>query len=233
MGLGFLLASAAAAEVVSARYIDPTDRYPHGVLGDPSEYTTLEVITAEGQRIRRTWERPLVYEDTAPRLVDVTGDGSPEVVVVESHERLGARFAILELRDGELTGLVANPFIGTRFRWLAIVGIADFDGDGFTDVAYVDRPHLAKTLRVWRVRPVSDGTASVEQVASLPGVTNHRIGEVDIAGGVRDCGAGPEMIVADAGWSRLLAVAFDGPALAARDLGPHRGRASFVAAMAC
>ncbi|MEM1372897.1 MAG: VCBS repeat-containing protein [Pseudomonadota bacterium] len=233
MGCGVWLASPAAAEIVSARYTDPTDRYPHGVLGDPSEYTTLEVVTADGTRIRRTWERPVVYEDTAPRLVDVTGDGAPEVIVVQSHEDFGARFAILEMRDGNLVNLVSNPWIGTRFRWLAIVGVADFDGDGFADVAYVDRPHLAKTLRVWRVRPLEDGAAVVEEVGTLPGVTNHRIGEVDIAGGVRDCGDGPEMIVADAGWARLMAVSFNGAALVARDIGPHRGRASFAGAMAC
>ena len=67
----------------------------------------------------------------------------------------------------------------------------------------------------------------------LPGVTNHRIGERDIAGGIRDCGDGPEMIVADEAWQRVLAVRFDGQGFRTTDLGPHDGRASFAAAMAC
>ncbi|MEM6422419.1 MAG: VCBS repeat-containing protein [Pseudomonadota bacterium] len=212
---------------MSARYAEPTDRYPHGVLGDPSEYTVLEVETAAGERLRLRWDRPMVFEDTAPRLVDFDGDGAPEVLAVESHEALGARFTIYELADGVLRARASNPFIGTRFRWLAIVGAGDLDGDGTMEVAYVDRPHLAKTLRIWRV----DG-AEVMEIASLPGVTNHRIGEVDIAGGIRDCGAGPEMILADAAWARLLAVRLaDG--LSARDIGPHEGRASFSEAMGC
>ncbi|MEM9437052.1 MAG: VCBS repeat-containing protein [Pseudomonadota bacterium] len=218
---------------MSARYADPTDRYPHGVLGDPSEYTTLEVRTSDGKLHRRTWERPIVYEDTAPRLVDVDGDGALEVIVVQSHEDRGAQFEILTLRNGKLESLVSNPFIGTRFRWLAIVGAADLDGDGFVEVAYVDRPHLARTLRVWRIIPAADGAARVEEIASLEGVTNHRIGEVDIAGGIRDCGSGPEMIVADAGWTRVLGVSFDSGRLVSRDVGAHRGRSSFAEAMAC
>ena len=222
-------ASQAAAEIASARYTDPTSRYPHGVLGDPSEYTTLEVREASGKLHRLRWDAPMVFEDVAPRLVDMTGDGAPEVLVVESHERLGARFRIYELRDGELHPFAENPHIGTRFRWLAIVGAGDLNGDGTMEVAYVDRPHLAKTLRVWRVTSAGD----VTEIASLPGVTNHRIGEVDIAGGIRDCGTGPEMIVADARWQRLLAVRFTGANLGVDDIGSHRGRISFAEAMDC
>ncbi|MEO0664135.1 MAG: VCBS repeat-containing protein [Pseudomonadota bacterium] len=221
-----------AADIAEARYERPTDRYPHGVLGDPSEYTDLVVRGAVGGEVRYRWERPMVFEDVAPRLVDIDGDGSREVLVVESHERQGARFAVYALRDGALIPLVRNPFIGTRFRWLAIVGAEDLDGDGQMEIAYVDRPHLAKTLRVWEVRALDATTFTTEEEASLPGVTNHRIGEVDIAGGIRDCGAGPEMIVADANWLRVLAVRFDG-ALRARELGPHGGRASFAQAMGC
>ena len=94
-------------------------------------------------------------------------------------------------------------------------------------MAFVDRPHLAKTLRVWRY---VDGDFA--EVAALGGVTNHRIGEVDIAGGIRDCGNGPEMIVASANWARLIAVQLDGD-LIATDIGSHRGRDSFAVAMGC
>jgi len=59
------------------------------------------------------------------------------------------------------------------------VGAADLDGDGFVEVAFIDRPHLAKVLRVWRY---VDGDFA--EVAVMDGVTNHRIGEPDIAGGI-------------------------------------------------
>jgi hypothetical protein len=46
--------------------------------------------------------------------------------------------------------LAATPHIGSANRWLAPIGAADLDGDGRVEIAYVDRPHLARTLRIWR-----------------------------------------------------------------------------------
>jgi len=108
------------------------------------------------------------------------------------------------------------------------IGAADLDGDGFVELAYVDRPHLARTLTIYRFQG-----GEMRLITVLPGVTNHRIGERDIAGGIRDCGDGPEMIVADAGWQNVLAVRFVGAGLVKRVLGPHEGRSSFADAMAC
>lgn len=238
MGLALLAPAANAAEmIVSARYTEPTTRYAHGVLGDAIEHGALEIrtkktsgeglsVTAVGQTtthlVRLPQER--VFEDTEPRIVDVDGDGLPEVVVVESHQQQGARLAIYSHKGL----LAAIPYIGTRNRWLAPVAIADLDGDGLVELAYIDRPHLAKTLRVWRFE---DG--ALTQVTALEGLTNHRIGERDIAGGLRECGNGPEMIVAEGNWRRLVAVKFDGTRLAARAIGPHEGRDSFARALAC
>ena len=187
----------------------------------------MEWTLSDGTTRKVLWEALIVFEDVEPRLADVTGDGAPEVVVVESHERQGARLSVWGLEAGQPRLLASTPFIGTRFRWLAPVGVADLDGDGAVEIAYVDRPHLAKTLRVWRW--TGEG---LTEVTSLPGVTNHRIGEADIAGGIRDCGTGPEMIVADASWRDLLAVRLDGE-LAQRRIGPHEGRESFAAALSC
>lgn len=225
-------ARAEATDVRAARYAEPTTRYPHGVLGDEAEWgaLVLDVVTCpacEEPQMRQIVIRlpeTRVFEDVAPRLADPDDDGLSEAVVVESDRDLGARLAIYDA-----DGLVAaTPFIGQRFRWLAPVAVADLDGDGRTELAYVDRPHLARTLRVWRLE-----AGRMVELAALEGVTNHRIGETDIAGGLRDCGTGPEMILADAGWSRLLAVRFDGTALSARDIGPHSGRASFARALEC
>jgi hypothetical protein len=54
------------------------------------------------------------------------------------------------------------------------------------------------------------------ETARLAGLTNHRIGDDFISGGVRDCGAGPELILASRDWTRVIGVV-DGQA---RDLGP-------------
>ncbi len=217
------LAGVAEAQVVSAAYDDPTERYAHEVLGDAIEWGALRMRLADGRSVKLVLPESRVFEDSNPRVVDVDRDGAAEVVVVESSLTRGARLAIY---DAE--GLVAaTPFIGEAFRWLAPIGAADLDGDGQVEIAYIDRPHLAKMLRVWRF---TDG--SLVEVASAQGFTNHRLGERDIEGGLRDCGTGPEMIVADADWRRIVSVRFDG-SLSARAISPNRGRQSFAAAMAC
>lgn len=212
-----LASHAMAQEIVSARYDGPTTRYPHGVLGDEIEYDTLVVRLSDGREISARWAQDIVFEDLSPRVVDVDGDGAPEVVVVESHETQGARLAIWGMRDGALAQIAATPHIGTRFRWLAPVAVADLDGDGLVELAYVDRPHLAKVLRVWRYRANGDLT----QVASAEGLTNHRIGWDFIAGGLRDCGQGPEMVLADAGWANVVAVRLADGALTQQVLGAY------------
>lgn len=213
-----------AEGVTSARYDAPTDRYAHGVLGDAIEWGALVMRTDAGRTLRITLPETRVFEDTAPRLADVDGDGDNEVLVVESDLALGARLSVYDPR-----GLLSvSDFIGRANRWLAPVGAADLDGDGTVEIAWVDRPHLAKTLRVFAYAP-----GALVPEGDLPGVTNHRIGETDIAGGLRDCGRGPEMVVADADWRRVLAVRWTGTEFETSDLGPHRSRSSFARALAC
>ena len=217
---------ALAEDVVSARYAEPTTRYAHGILGDAIEHGALVMETASGRRLRVTLPENRVFEDTAPRLFDVDGDGDREVIVVETDTSLGARLSVY----GPKGLLSSNEFIGQSNRWLspAGVGAADLDGDGTVELVYVDRPHLAKTLRVYRYQP-----GKMKLVASFPGVTNHRIGESDIAGGIRTCADVPEVIVADAGWREVLAIRWTGKQFGVKKLAPHRGRASFKAAMTC
>ncbi|WP_264479407.1 FG-GAP repeat domain-containing protein [Roseobacter weihaiensis] len=217
-------AAEAEGPIIAADYAGSTDRYPHAVLGDAFEYGALVLTFSNGERRRFVLPESSVFEDTAPRLADLEGDGHPEVIVVESDRTRGARLAIY----GAQGILAATSDIGTRFRWLAPLGAADLDGDGRVEIAYIDRPHLDKTLRVWRF---SGGT--LEPLADLPGVTNHRIGERDIAGGMRACGARPEMIVASADWSALLAVTFGSEGFSTRRIGNDTSRAAFARAMRC
>lgn len=179
----------------------PTRRYPHGVLDDDIEAGELwaEVPTSTGcARLSVILPETRVFEDLAPRLADLDGDGRAEIVVVESDRNLGARLAVYGGTD-RLDLLAATPFIGQPNRWLAPVGIADLDGDGAMDIAYIDRPHLARTLRIWRY---SDGTLT--EIAALEGLTNHRIGEDFISGGIRHCGQGPQIVTADANWTSVM-----------------------------
>lgn len=226
--------SAAAETIVAADYIEPTQRYAHGILGDAIEHAGLQVELSDGTRRTAVWPELLVFEDTNPRLVDLDGDGALEVITVESHEKFGARMSIWGLDHNDaFVNLAATDYIGSPFRWLAVAGAADMDGDGRVEIAYVDRPHLAKTLMVWRYLPQGDGVGKLEQVAQMTGLTNHRIGERDIGGGMRICGDTVEVITASADWSRVIATRLEKGNLIKRDVGPHTGRASLTAALSC
>lgn len=202
-----------------ARYDAATADYGHGVLGDAIEWRRL-ILRHNTQQWEMLLPTSRVFEDVAPRLADLTGDGIPEIIVVETAVDRGASLAVYATSGSDgLTRIATTGYIGRANRWLAPAGIADLDGDGTPDIAYVDRPHLARTLRVWRFVSGAEGGELVE-LAAAAGLTNHRIGEPFITGGIRDCGNGPEIVTADAQWRRVLATRLtSGGMLAASDLG--------------
>ncbi len=219
--------------VVAARYFGATTVYGHGVLGDGVEGEGLLVRYDAGDRvICDTVEAgpDRVFEDTSPRLADLDGDGVNEVIAVASHASFGARLEVYGYPElGQDFQLLAHtPYIGTSFRWLAPLGAADLDGDGHMEIAFIDRPHLAKTLRIWRYR---DG--GLEEVTAQQGFSNHKIGWPFISGGIRDCGAGPEMILATGNWFRVIAARLQGDVVTVRDLSAFTGPDSLDAAMVC
>lgn len=226
-------ASAEPVAPLSAQFADPTDRYPHNVLGDLPGFGALEVRLDGGTRLRLVLPEGRVFEDIAPRLWDVDGDGVPEIVVVESDQRLGARltaWTVQQSADGphRISLRAAGDFIGTRFRWLAPVGMADFTGDGKHEIAYVAMPHLARRLVL--VRLERDRLAPVSH---LVGISNHRIGEAFITGGVRDCGEGPEMLLPTSDWQQIVRIKFVGDRLSAVSHGPFISAGALAAELNC
>lgn len=224
---------AVAQMIVAADYVTPTTRYAHGILGDAVEHTGLRVTLSDGSAHTAVWPENIVFEDTTPRLVDLDGDGAPEVIVVESHADFGARLAVWGWDGTTFAPRAQTGFIGRTFRWLAVAGAADMDGDGFVEIAYVNKPHLDKTLMVWRYVPLDGGTARLDMVAQRSGLTNHRIGERDIGGGMRVCSDGIAVITANANWTRVMATDLQNGRLVSRDIGPHKGRASLTEALRC
>jgi hypothetical protein len=217
-------APSAAQDIVAAELSLPTGRYDHAVLGDAVEWGGLDLTTDAGQVLRLTLPESRVFEDVTARLADLDGDGDREVIVVETDIAQGAMLAVYDA-GGRVAATA--PF-GETHRWLAPAGIADLDGDGRIEIAYVDRPHLVRELVIVRL----DGSDLVE-LARLAGLTNHRIGDRTIRGGVRDCGTGPELRLADPEWTTALRVVFRDGGLTAQPVGAISGPQGLDAAMAC
>lgn len=234
-------APVSADSILSATYTDPTSRYAHGVLGDAVEWGGLQIVTGVGigkpgglftASRRLTWNITLpenqVFEDLTPRLWDITGDGDPEIVVVMTQADIGASLVVLGLVDGKPQQIAATPHIGRTNRWLAPVGAADLNNDGNIEVAYIDRPHLAKEMRIWSFQP----TGFVE-IATVAGLTNHRIGQDFIQSGQRTCDGETAFITADAGWTSVMATRFDGVGFVSQRIGDYAGPDSITDALTC
>lgn len=212
----------------SAWFDDATGRYAHGVLGDAIEPSTLVVRDDNGCTHSVVLDQAHVFEDLAPRLSDIDRVAGVEVITVRSHRDYGAQLAVYQLKANDVKLLATTPYIGTSHRWLAPVGIADFNKDGDMDIAYVDRPHLAKTLRVWSYR-----NGELQQVASKAGYSNHRIGEDFISGGLKTCDQKVSMVTADASWRRIMETTLEENQLISKDLGAFHGTESLTKALLC
>lgn len=184
----------------------PTERYAHAVLGDAVEYGSLELRSNGSVAHTMTLPEERVFEDLSPRKGRLGSDNREAVVVVESHRDLGAQLSVYEINgsgaSSRLIKRAATSHIGTRYRWLAPAGIADFDGDGRNDIAYVETPHLGKILKIVTLK----GDQLVPIAKPKSGFSNHAIGEDFITSGVRECAGRVELLTPDASRRTLLAV---------------------------
>jgi hypothetical protein len=162
-------------DIAYAWLVAPTARYAHAVLGDDLEAAGLEVLLRDGRRLRHLLTTD-VFEDLLPRVQDLDQDGRDEILLVRSNDQVGARLSVWGVRDGRLQELAVGPAIGRGRRWLNPVGAADFDGDGRSEIAYVQTPHIGGVLRIVEYR---HGEMPEEYRAD--GFSNHRIGETDLS----------------------------------------------------
>lgn len=201
------------------------------MLGDAIEAGALHAITVDGKTVSITLEQAHVFEDIQPRLADIDDDGQLEIITIRSHKNQGAQIAVYGITQeapNRLSLVASTPYIGQSNRWLAPIGIADFDNDGAIDIAYIDRPHLAKTLRVWSYR-----NGSLQQVVEKRGLTNHKIGHDYITGGVQRCANQKAMITVDSNWQRIIKTTLQNGKLSSQDVGAYTGKSSAIAALSC
>lgn len=158
-------------DIVSARYGAPTTRYDHGILGDAVEAGALIVKSVLGPTYTLDLPKTEVFEDRAPRLADLDGDGTVEIIAIRSSITLGASVAVYGLRNGTVEELASTPFIGRANRWLNIAGIARFRGGRGREIAYVQTPHIGGTLFLYAYEQ-----GRLTKIGSLGEFSNHAIG---------------------------------------------------------
>lgn len=161
--------------VAEAWLADPTTRYRHFVLGSRYEAASLGMRLTNGKLLRLTLPESSVFEDRQPRLADLDGDGLDEIVLVRSYIGRGAALAVVKVTDNGLAIMAETPPTGSQNTWINPAGIADFDGDGRLDVAYVQMPHVLGRLRVWTMR-----AGRLVEIATLEDTSNHVAGSTQL-----------------------------------------------------
>lgn len=174
------VATAAGDGIVKAMLACETDRYAHGVLGDAIEAGCLVVEDEMGKVYSYALPDQQVFEDLSPRIADINADRRNDVVLVRSDSSEGAALSVYTLSETDegmaIEELVATPPIGRANRWLAPVGVADFNNDGAMDIAYVQTPHIGGILKVWSI--VDN---EFQQIAEARGFSNHAIGSTRVS----------------------------------------------------
>ncbi|NNE22811.1 MAG: hypothetical protein HKN11_09395 [Rhizobiales bacterium] len=166
-----LVATRGTGDIRSAWYAMPTKRYAHGILGDAIEAGELKVRTSAGKMLSVRLPETQVFEDRYPRLADLDGDGTTEVVTIRSSVTEGASVTVYGLTGGALAERASTGFIGRANRWLNIAGIASFKGGTARQIAFVRTPHIGGTLYIYEY----DGNRLIK-TASMHGFSNHVIG---------------------------------------------------------
>ena len=154
---------------------NPTTRYRHFVLGSPYEAASLCARLRDGRVLQFTLPDTSVFEDRQPRLADLAGDGTDTIIVVHTRLDRGAALAVIGVVAEKLQIIAETPPTGRPHTWINVAGIADFDGDGRLDIAYVQMPHVLGKLRLWTLK-----NGRLVEIASLSDTSNHMAGSRDL-----------------------------------------------------
>lgn len=178
LGVSSFLAAALpafASGIADAHYEVPVERYGHFAAGRPHEYARLSATTDSGRRLTLELAADEVFEDVAPRRVQLEKSGPHRLLAIVSRRGDGARLALIGAQNDRLQIVAESSPIGTPMRWLNPVAVADLDGDGQAEIAVVTTPHIGGTLRVYRL-----AEASLVESAALDGFSNHLYGSAEL-----------------------------------------------------
>jgi len=150
---------------------DPTAGYPHAVLGDELEASSITLVETDPvPRVVNTIRisSPYVIEGIAPIWADLNGDGQREIIVTRTSLDDGAQIVVFA-EDG--TTLATGPAIGRGFRWRHQLAIAPFGPNGELELVDVLTPHIGGIVEFYRW----EGD-DLMIVANTGGYTSHMIG---------------------------------------------------------
>lgn len=164
-----------SGDIGAAWYAGRTNRYRHGILGDAIEGSILRVATSAGRYLKLALPDTEVFEDRYPRLADLDGDGTTEIITIRSSTTHGASVTVYGLRNGELSEIATTGFIGRANRWLNIAGVAGFRGGSGKEIAYVQTPHIGGTLFLYALE-----NGKLFKIGEKPGFSNHQIGSTEM-----------------------------------------------------
>jgi hypothetical protein len=162
-------------DIGAAWYAGRTKRYAHGILGDAIEASILRVATRDGRYLKLTLPKIEVFEDRYPRLADLDGDGTTEIITIRSSVTHGASVTVYGVQDNKLVFRATTGFIGRANRWLNIAGIAPYRGGKGQEIAYVQTPHIGGTLFFYAYEG-----GKLVKVAESKGFSNHQIGSTEM-----------------------------------------------------
>lgn len=160
--------------IKKAWYSQPTKRYGHGILGDSIEAGALVAVMMNGSTVKYELPNTEVFEDITPRLADLDGDGTTEIITIISSIKLGASLGIFQLKNNSLKRMAQSSYIGLAHRWLNIAGIANYKGNDTLQIAIVVTPHIGGRLDLFEF----DGQ-KLKRIASRQGFSNHIIGSTE------------------------------------------------------
>ncbi|MBT8249938.1 MAG: hypothetical protein KJN81_06715, partial [Acidimicrobiia bacterium] len=209
---GFLIDKATDREVLADGHIvaspagrlavlsDPTDVYPHGILGDDIEAATVTIIDSG---VELTIDAPdgTVFEMIKPMWADIDDDGEHELLMTASNDSEGARLIAYE-STGEIAA-TSDP-IGRGSRWLNQLAVAPTGPLGETEIIEVRTPHIGGIVRWYQL---TDGRFELQATASE--YSTHRIRSRNVDQGIAIDVTGderPEILVPTQDQGRLVAL---------------------------
>ena len=149
----------------------PTDRYPHGVLGDRIEASAITLVEASPTlRVVLSIPAPIgfVIEGIAPIWADVDGIPGREIIVTISNAEQGSQIVVF---DDSGNRVASGPAIGLGSRWRHQIAAGPFGPNGEIEVVDVLTPHIGGVVEFYRLEG-----EELRIVAQVRGYTSHVIG---------------------------------------------------------